>query len=263
MRKEILALGAASLAIVGSVSTAQATTLSGGQFSGLATTNAAAVVRRQIQEALLRLPAPTTSAAAEWPNSMTRRWLPFPAGTWHDVLGYSKQPPGDLPGISFNLATSSNGGNNQYAYWNVELVNPNNGQTVTINAYGINTLGANPFNSGSSTHASTGYATNTVGGGLSSGTNLGLSFGALWTTDAGVSVDGLALGSWNVASLTISVGGWDSSDTTTDTINSVTLPGTAVATPLPAALPLFAAGLSLFGGAGFWRKRRRDKVSAG
>ncbi len=263
MRKEILALGAASLAIVGSVSIAQATTLSGAQLSGLATTNCSSGCTSSNSGGVITLTSPDNIGGGGMAQFDDTALVTIPSGylgttslgTLNNLLGTS--------GISFNLATSSNGGNNQYAYWNVELVNPNNGQTVTINAYGINALGANPFNSGSSTHASTGYATNTVGGGLSSGTNLGLSFGALWTTDAGVSVDGLALGSWNVASLTISVGGWDSSDTTTDTINSVTLPGTAVATPLPAALPLFAAGLSLFGGAGFWRKRRRDKVSAG
>jgi hypothetical protein len=34
------------------------------------------------------------------------------------------------------------------------------------------------------------------------------------------------------------------------------------AVPLPAALPLFAGGLSLFGGIGYWRKRRRNKATA-
>ena len=36
---------------------------------------------------------------------------------------------------------------------------------------------------------------------------------------------------------------------------------TPSAQPLPAALPLFAGGLSLFGGVGYWRKRRQDKVN--
>jgi hypothetical protein len=40
---------------------------------------------------------------------------------------------------------------------------------------------------------------------------------------------------------------------------SLTVPG---GLPLPAALPLFAGGLSLFGGVGYWRKRRRNNVTA-
>ena len=45
-------------------------------------------------------------------------------------------------------------------------------------------------------------------------------------------------------------------------IDDVTLNYSVSAVPLPAALPLFAGGLSLFGGVGYWRKRRQDKSTA-
>jgi hypothetical protein len=162
--------------------------------------------------------------------------------------------------ISFNLLSATAQGG-QYAYWNVELSN-GMGNTAIINAFGDNILGANPFNQGaagnSSVDASVAYD------------NLGnkaiFAFGSTWATVDSTVFDGLALGSWTVIGLTISVGGWDTNtDGTgaqTDVIDSITLPGSVSATPLPAALPLFAGGLSLFGGAGLWRKRRAKAAAA-
>jgi hypothetical protein len=58
-------------------------------------------------------------------------------------------------------------------------------------------------------------------------------------------VDGVALGSWQVTALSISVGGWNTGNATTDTIDSITLPGDVTATPLPGTLSLFAGGIGL------------------
>jgi hypothetical protein len=155
--------------------------------------------------------------------------------------------------VSFNLYSATAVGG-QYAYWNVEISNGAN--TAIINAFGDNNLGANPFNQGaagsSSVDASGGYQNGT--------TALPFSFGSTWTTVDGTVVDGLALGSWTIDAVTISVGGWNTGGTQTDVISSVSTPGSA--TPIPAALPLFAGGLSLFGGAGLWRKRRRKTDNA-
>jgi hypothetical protein len=171
-------------------------------------------------------------------------------GTLSNVV--SEGAAGD---ISFDLATSSNGGNGQFAYWNVELVNPNDtAETAIINAFGDNKTGANPFNQGTAGNSSV----DASGGYDQAGTALGFGFGSTWATVDAYSYDGTDLGSWDVAALTISVGGWDTGKTTTDTIDSLTLPGTA--TPLPSALPLFVGGLGGIGLLG-WRssrKRRND-----
>ena len=111
----------------------------------------------------------------------------------------------------------------------------------------INKTGANDF-------SATGGGTAYLYGGTS--TNI---FGS-WSTVEGTVVDGLALGSWTLTGVTISVGGWyTSTGASTQDINSITLPGTA--TPIPAALPLFAGGLGVVGLFG-WRRKRKAKAAA-
>ncbi len=171
---------------------------------------------------------------------------------------------GTAGNVSFNLVSATNTASNPanfYAYWNVELTNPTNGNTAIINAYSDNTLGTNNFNQGSSTSASAGI----IGGTYES-------FFTSWSTVAADSESSLgicagsgcslALGSWDVSEVTISVGGWSTDESHVDTISSISLPGTVTATPLPGAFVLF--GTVLFGGLGAsqWRKGNRARSTS-
>jgi hypothetical protein len=84
-----------------------------------------------------------------------------------------------------------------------------------------------------------------------------LSFGELWTTLAGT--DGY--GADSVTAVTIDIGGWNTGDTQTDVINSITLPGTYVA-PVPEASTLIAGALLLLPlGASTLRILRRRSIA--
>ena len=252
MRRVIYALGAATVAVTAGFSVAQAATLTGSELSGLTTQNTGPGTSSSISGGIITLSSPDNVGGGGMSQFNDTATVTIPSG----YLGTTSLGTlstlvsmGAAGGVSFNLLTG--GSNGQFAYWNVELTNGAN--TAIINAFGDNTLGPNPFNQGtlgnSSTNASVGYC---------DGVNCGFGFGSSWATVDGTVADGLALGSWTVTSLTISVGGWDTGNATTDTINSITLPGVAV-TPLPAALPLFAGGLGMLG---FIGRRRSRKVQA-
>ena len=249
MRKIILALGAAGVAMTGAFSIAQAATLTGSQLSGLTTQNNGPGTSSSISGGIITLTSPDNVGGGGMSQFDDTATVTIPSG----YLGTTSLGTlsnlvslGAAGSVSFDLATG--GSNGQYAYWNVELTNGAN--TAIINAFGDNVLGANPFNQGaagnSSVDASVGYC---------DGVNCGFGFGSTWATVDGTVVDGLALGSWTVASLTISVGGWDTGNATTDTIDSITLPGAV--TPLPATLPLFAGGLGMLG---LLRRRTKQKT---
>jgi hypothetical protein len=145
--------------------------------------------------------------------------------------------------VSFNLAGAS-GGNGNFAYWDVLLSNPTNPlNTIIINAFGDNVLGANPFNQGSSVFASASAPPSVF------------PFGTPWAAVAGVSLDGTPLGSWNVTQLSISVGGQGTNDPQLDVISSITLPGTLVLpAPEPASMLILGVGLA---GLGMIRRRKK------
>ncbi len=181
--------------------------------------------------------------------------VPTSLGTLNTAL-----TSGAAGNVTFDLfsATATAG---DYAYWNVELTNPVNGVTATLNSYGDNNLGANPFNTGSSVSTSGGYDSN--GNHISGFT--------AWSTLAGESEQSQGIcstagcselfGDWTVTAMTISVGGWDNSGTTaqTDVVDSITVPN-VVTTPLPASVWLFAGGLGFMGLLG-WRKKRKGEAS--
>ena len=250
MRAIIIAVGAASVVFAGAASIAHATTLTGSQLSGLTTQNTGPGTSSSISGGIITLSSPDNVGGGGQSQFNDTATVTIPSG----YLGTTSLGTlsnlvslGAAGGVSFDLA--SGGSNGQYAYWNVELTNGAN--SAIINAFGDNKLGANPFNQGvagnSSVDASVGYC---------NGVNCGLGFGSTWATVDGTVVDGLALGSWTVNALTISVGGWDTGNATTDTIDSITLPS---ATPIPAALPLFAGGLGLLG---LFGRRKRQQVQA-
>ncbi|HMD55618.1 MAG TPA: PEP-CTERM sorting domain-containing protein [Phycisphaerae bacterium] len=165
-----------------------------------------------------------------------------PFGTLSNVLAQ-----GTAGNISFNLSSMTPvADTSNYAYWNVELANPSNSSdTIVINAYGDNILNANPLNQGVAGNSSVDTSAYLHGGSLT------YVFGP-WSSVTGTSVDGTALGSWNVTGLTISVGGWDSNTTHIGDISSITVPGTL--TPEPGSL-----GLMVLGGIGLLLKRRKTR----
>jgi hypothetical protein len=255
---KMLIVGAAAMAA--SVSLAQAVTLSGSQLNTLATTNNGPGTSSSNTGGIITLTSPDNVGGGGMSQFDDTATVTIPSGFLGTTsLGNLSNvvSMGAAGNISFDLATSSNGGNGQFAYWNVELTCAagctTNGQTAIINAFGDNLTGANAFNQGVAGNSSI-----DASGGYSNGTALPFGFGSTWATVDGTTVDGLALGSWTVSSLTISVGGWDTSKTTTDTIDSITLPGSVTATPLPATLPLFIGGLGMIG---MMAGRKRRKVT--
>jgi hypothetical protein len=253
MHKILFVLGAVGVVVTGPASIAQAATLTGNQLSTLTTSNTGPGTSSSISGGIITLTSPDSVGGGGLSQFNDTATVTIPSG----FLGTTSLGTlsnlvslGAAGSVSFDLATG--GSNGQFAYWNVELTN--GAHTAIINAFGDNFLGANPFNQGvagnSSVDASVGYC---------DGVNCGFGFGSTWATVDALVVDGLALGSWTVASLTISVGGWDTGHATTDTIDSITLPGNVAATPIPAALPLFAGGLGLLG---MFSRRRKQKVSA-
>jgi hypothetical protein len=164
---------------------------------------------------------------------------------------------GSAGNVSFDLASATNTvPGNLYAYWNVEL--SNSGNTIVVNAFSDNTLGTNLFDSGSCTGSTA--ACVSQGYENAAGSSIVSTFGESWATFAAQNnVDGTALGDWTVTALTISVGGWDSGQTHTDTIDSISLPGSAQLTPLPGALALVAGGLGMLG---LLTQRRKRKGQA-
>jgi hypothetical protein len=254
MRKMILAVGAAGIVMTGAVSLAQGeVVLTGSELAGLTYSNggfsgdAAGYVS-------------TGAGFIQLSTGDTQTGNPSQFNDTGIVLvpnGYDGVAlPSTLSGLvsssaSFNLLSSTttvgSGSNENGAYWNVELKNPNDGTTLILNAFGINSLGANAFGS---TFGGTAY--------LYGGTSSNI-FGN-WATVEGTVVDGLALGSWNITGVTMSVGGWGPGQgATTQDINSISLPGSV--TPLPAALPLFMGGLGVMGLFG-WRRKRKAQAAA-
>jgi hypothetical protein len=129
--------------------------------------------------------------------------------------------------VSFYLSSMTQADSEQ-AYWNVLLVDPNNSaNTLLVNAFsdrtsgGAGILGANPFNQGVAGNSSVDASISLSSGGVLGGL---FTFGSTWSTVAAVSDDGNTLGKWNVASVSIDVGGWDSSLSENAQISSITLP---------------------------------------
>lgn len=144
--------------------------------------------------------------------------------------------------VSFNLL--SEGGENglstngQYAYWDVLLTDPNDiTNKILINAYSNNQLGANPFNQGVAGNSSVDASTSLPGGNGSL-----FPFGSTWSTVGMVVVDLNELSAWNVASVSIGVGGWGTGIEGIADIGSVTLPGNAV--PEPSMWALMFGGMA-------------------
>jgi hypothetical protein len=159
--------------------------------------------------------------------------------------------------VSFNLASATNtiatgqpGGPNYFAYWDVELTHGLD--TIVVNAFSDNILGTNLFDSGTCSGSSAAC----VSQAYLNGTTQIATFGESWTSFAGIVEDMVPLSDWTVAAVTISVGGWNSGLSHTDTIDSLSLPSQ---TPLPGALALVAGGLGLVGL--LTTHRRRRKVS--
>ena len=127
----------------------------------------------------------------------------------------------------------------QYAYWDVKLTDPDNPSAYVLiaNAYSDNTLGKNPFNQGAAGNSSVDVSAYVLNGASYVG-----EAGATWATVAAQTPVGgdPTLANWNVADLSISVGGWDTGYTQTGVIDSVTVPGTA-------GVPDGASTLSLLG----------------
>ena len=163
-------------------------------------------------------------------------------------------------GASFNVA--SNGGNPNTPYWQVVLGNGSN--TILINdsssaGTGIKSFGVN----GASASVLNGTQYNNPfgqsgGGAFPVGFN-GNSNANSWSTIAGVSLDGLALGSWNVLSVSIADGGFDGSGATSATIDSITLPSVA-AVPEPSTWAMMMLGFAGLGVLSYRRSRRNGGV---
>lgn len=154
-------------------------------------------------------------------------------GTLNNILAQ-----GAAGNVSFDLYSMTGAGGNS-AYWDLLLTDPNNvSNTVEVNAFSDNILsGTNPFNQGESVDASTSVSQpGSVYGGL-------FAFGSTWATVAGVVVDGTDLGDWNVAQLSIGVGGWDSGATGTAKIDSITLPGGNTVPDVASSALLLGIGL--------------------
>ncbi len=152
--------------------------------------------------------------------------------------------------VSFNLLSMTPGTPNHYAYWDVLLTDPNNplNTMLVVNAYGDNQLGANPFNQGEEGKSSVDASVEVFNG---------TAYSTLWepwstvTNQIPVAGDGL-LGTWNVSQLSISVGGWQTGDSQTADISSVTVPDDPAAPDAGWTLPMLGACL---GGLAVVRRR--------
>ena len=265
MRNLVLAVGAAGVVMSAAVSIAPAATLTGSELAGLGyTTGATCTTGCSSSESVGTITLISTDnvgggGSNQFQDTATVSIPSAYLGTTN--LGTLNNFLTNYTGnVSFNLATASAAGG-QYAYWDVELQDPNNSaEKVVLNAFGNNATGANGWNG----NTSGGYVF--VSGTLTTGAGVG--FGSTWSTAAGMTVDASTLGTWDIIALTVSVGGWDqcgNAATTgcpqTDTISSITLPGTVTATPLPAALPLFVGGLGVMGLFG-WRRKQKAQAAA-
>jgi len=154
--------------------------------------------------------------------------------------------------VSFNLiGVPIDSG--QVPFWQVTLSDPNSGKTitlVTINAAPDEVsspplgspkyiLGPNYFNQGDSTQANNSPQLGNVA--------------ALWSVVAGYLDDGSQLGTWNVDSVGVEIGGWYTQAPMDAEIGSFTLPGdnTSAANSAPDAastLPLLGIGLGALAG---------------
>jgi hypothetical protein len=264
MRKLNLLMASSAVGLVamaGSVSIAPADTLTGGQLSGLNYSTGA------------NCSAPPCSAAYSSSAAGGAGGAVLTSDDSVGVGGYTQFTDTATVAIPTSVGTLNNlistggvtyydfsatAGGGQVAYWNIELQNPNDGLTATLNdGYGPNAHpGANPLN----------FATDLSTGGYDqNGTSVGVPFATPWATVETTSYDGLDLGLWTVTALTISVGGWNTNgtdnpaDDQTDVISSITVPD-VVTTPLPASVWLFAGGLGFMGLLG-WRKKRKGEAS--
>ena len=258
MRRVLFAVG---VLMTATVSLAHAATLTGAELSGLTTQNCG-TCSSSISGGVITLTSSDNVGGGGYSQFLNTATVYIPSGyggtTSLGTLGnFLSLYTSD---VNFNVSSATAQGG-QYAYWNVELttaVGPTT-YTAVLNAFGDNTpvvggIAANPWNS----QTSTGYD--------QSGNQVSYGFGSTWTAAELTSLDGVQLSDWTVTALTISVGGWDTNTNgtgdQTDTINSITLPGTFTETPIPAALPLFTGGLGMLGLLGWRRKRKTAAVAA-
>jgi hypothetical protein len=268
MRTSVLALAAAGAVTVGAVSAAQAVTLSGSELAGLtyepspsgSSTGDSATYVSSGGGYIQLTTGDTQSGGTAGFNDTGVVLIPngYDGVSLPSTLGAFITSPGTS---SFNLVSGTNavGGNvtstpssANGAYWDFEITNPNDGTKAIVNAFGINSTGANAV---SATSGFTAVLYPATGSGTVNDYFTG------WSNLSSTTLDGLALSSWDLTGVTIAVGGWyTATGAATDDISSITLPGTLTATPLPAALPLFAGGLGLMGL--FARRRNRNTTHA-
>jgi hypothetical protein len=263
MRKIILALGAAGVAMTGAVSIAQAEVVLTGSAlssSGLYSVGSACTSGCSAgydgSNAVLTSSDGSSSINDTATLTIQNGYDGVSLGTLGSLL-----TAGAANNVTFNLLSATGNGSpqtnaNYLAYWNVELTNTINGTTALINSFSNNALppSTNGLNEPNATSASSYIIDGSNGNFFTTWSNVESdseqSLGICSTAGCSES-----LSDWTVSAVTISVGGWDSGQTETDTISSVSLPGTA--TPLPATLPLFAGGLGMLG---LLRRRTKQKA---